>query len=174
MTGTIRHPRMVTRLAIIFLSGGLFAACSNATAGPNAAAPGLNAAAPGPQLVRAANFSFQPASLSVSVGTAITFRNEDGDAHTFTADSGAFDSGVLNGGQSFSFTFATTGTFAYHCNIHSSMRGTIVVGGASAGAQGQAPAGTQTQAQAPTGAQPSAEAEAESEAEHHGGKHGDD
>jgi plastocyanin len=159
----------------IMVAGGLLAACANASAQQPSTTGQPNAAAPGPQLVRAANFSFQPGSLSVPSGTVVTFRNDDGDAHTFSADSGAFDSGVVNGGQSFSFTFAKPGTFAYHCNIHSSMRGTIVVGGATA-----AGAPTQTQSQAPaavaTSIQPTAEAESESEveAERHGGKHGHD
>jgi hypothetical protein len=98
----------------------------------------------------------------------VTFRNDDGEAHTFTADSGAFDSGVLSGGQSFTFTFGT-GTFTYHCNIHPSMRGTIAVGGA-------AMPGTQAQAPAPalTGVQPGAEPEINDEADHHSGEHGDD
>jgi len=46
---------------------------------------------------------------------------------TVTADDGAFDSGSLAGGKSFSFTFDEAGTFAYHCNIHQSMTGRVVV-----------------------------------------------
>jgi plastocyanin len=184
-------PRIINRWTVVLVAGGVLAACGNASAqqlptgSPQASATGagavhgqaqsnpepkpLNAAVAGPLLVRAVNFSFQPPSLSVPVGTGVTFRNDDGEAHTFTADSGAFDSGVLSGGQSFNFTFGTAGTFTYHCNIHSSMRGTIVVGGA-------ARPGTATQAPAPavTGVQPGGEPEIEDETEHHGGGHGHD
>jgi plastocyanin len=157
------------RWVLAMVAAGVLAACANASAaqGHPRSNPAPNAAAAGPQLVRAVNFIFQPPSLSVPVGTGVTFRNDDGAAHTFTADSGAFDSGALAGGQSFAFTFGTAGTFAYHCNLHSSMRGTIVVGGA-------ATPGTQVPAPDLTGIQPGTESEIEDEAEHHGGKHGED
>jgi plastocyanin len=163
-------PRIVRSWTLTLVAGVVLSACANASAQSlNQPTPGPIAAAPGRQLVRAVNFGFQPQSLSVPVGTVVTFRNDDGEAHTFTADSGGFDSGVLSGGQSFTFTFGTAGTFTYHCNLHSSMRGTIAVGGAPTAA-------TQTQGPAPAlaGVQPSGEPETHDEAEHHGGKHGDD
>ena len=74
-----------------------------------------------------ASFSFQPAALTVSVGTTVTWTNNDSASHTVTADDGSFKSGTLGKGETFSQTFATAGTFAYHCAIHSSMTGTITV-----------------------------------------------
>ena len=62
-----------------------------------------------------ASFSFQPASLTVSVGTTVTWTNNDSASHTVTADDGSFKSGTLGKGETFSQTFATAGTFAYHC-----------------------------------------------------------
>jgi hypothetical protein len=44
-----------------------------------------------------------------------------------TSDTGLFDSGTLNVGNTFSFTFTQAGTFTYHCNIHPMMTGAIVV-----------------------------------------------
>jgi plastocyanin len=44
-----------------------------------------------------------------------------------TADGGSFGSGTLGGGSTFSHRFGSVGTFAYHCAIHSSMSGTVVV-----------------------------------------------
>ncbi|HEX8993046.1 MAG TPA: NBR1-Ig-like domain-containing protein [Anaerolineales bacterium] len=74
------------------------------------------------------NISFQPSSLQVKAGTTVTWTNNDNTAHTVTSDTaGVFDSGTLAVGTAFSFTFTQTGTFAYHCNIHSSMHGTITV-----------------------------------------------
>ena len=55
---------------------------------------------------------FSPAALTVSVGDTVTWRNVDDSPHTVTA-SGAFDSGNLNGGQTFSHTFDEAGTFTY-------------------------------------------------------------
>jgi plastocyanin len=49
-------------------------------------------------------------------------------AHTVTSDDGAsFSSGSIDPGKSFSYTANTVGSFAYHCNFHSNMKGTLVV-----------------------------------------------
>jgi len=77
--------------------------------------------------VSIANFAFQPASLQVAVGATVTWTNADSTAHTVTSDTGAFDSGSLAPGASFSQTFTTAGTFTYHCQIHPFMTATIVV-----------------------------------------------
>lgn len=79
------------------------------------------------------NFSFVPASMTVQVGTIVTWTNMDSVPHTSTSDTGAWDSGTLNPGASFQHTFNTPGTYPYHCMIHPSMHGTIVV--RSAGTQ---------------------------------------
>lgn len=73
--------------------------------------------------------AFSPASLSVHVGDRVTWTNttKNGVQHTTTSDSAGWDSGILNAGQSFSHTFGTAGTFTYHCNVHPTMHGTIVV-----------------------------------------------
>jgi plastocyanin len=57
----------------------------------------------------------------------VTWSNEDSVGHTVTANGGAFGSGTIAPGTSFTRTFATAGTFAYHCSIHPSMTGTITV-----------------------------------------------
>jgi plastocyanin len=48
-------------------------------------------------------------------------------SHTITADNGSWDSGSLGKGQSFSQVFTQAGTFTYHCAVHPSMKGTVVV-----------------------------------------------
>jgi plastocyanin len=47
--------------------------------------------------------------------------------HTATSDDEVFDSGTLNEGDEFSFTFDEAGTFSYFCQVHPTMQGTIVV-----------------------------------------------
>src|SRR3954471_2307137 len=87
------------------------------------------------------DFAFQPASLEVPAGTTVTWTNSGAATHTVTADNGAFDSGRLASGATFSQTFDTAGTFTYHCEIHPQMTGTIVVteaSGAQPAALGQA------------------------------------
>jgi plastocyanin len=85
------------------------------------------------------NFAFSPDPFTVPVGATVTWTNGDEAAHTATSDMGAFGSAVLSQGQSFSFKFSVPGTYAYHCDIHPYMKGTIIV---SAGAP--APTATQT------------------------------
>jgi plastocyanin len=81
----------------------------------------------GANAVAIQNFAFNPATLNVQVGTKVTWKNLDSTAHHVVSDTGAFDSGVLNNGQSYSFTFNQAGNYPYHCSIHPSMKGTIVV-----------------------------------------------
>jgi plastocyanin len=73
------------------------------------------------------NFSFNPAQITVKRGTKVTWINKDSTKHTATANNGAFDSGVLRPGQSYSHTFKTTGKKGYHCEIHPSMMGSVTV-----------------------------------------------
>jgi plastocyanin len=78
--------------------------------------------------VAIADFSFSPTPVTVKVGGSVTWTNKDGTTHTVTATDKSFDSKDLDGGATFSHTFATAGTFTYACAIHSSMKGTVVVG----------------------------------------------
>ena len=77
--------------------------------------------------VQMMNFSFQPASLTVKVGDTVTWTNNDSTAHTVTADDNSFDSGNIDPGATYKHTFDKAGTVPYHCSIHSSMTGSIVV-----------------------------------------------
>ena len=72
-------------------------------------------------------FSFQPGVLKAKPGAKVTWTNRDAVTHTVTADNGSFASGNLQPGRSFSFTFTRAGTFAYHCSIHPSMHGSVIV-----------------------------------------------
>ncbi len=73
------------------------------------------------------NFAFSPATVEVPAGTVITFDNQDTTAHTATSTDGAFDSGNLNPGESYSITLDKPGTYTYTCTYHPNMKGTIVV-----------------------------------------------
>ena len=70
---------------------------------------------------------FSPNPLNVPAGTKVTTTNQDGFDHTWTSDSGKWDSGHVGSGQSYSFTFTTPGTYTYHCAIHTYMTGTVNV-----------------------------------------------
>jgi plastocyanin len=71
------------------------------------------------------NFKFKPPTLKVKAGATVTVKNADDSTHTFTANKGAFDTGDLDGGSSAKVTITMPGTYAYHCNIHNFMKGTI-------------------------------------------------
>jgi plastocyanin len=73
------------------------------------------------------NFSFSPNSVAVKLGSAITVVNDDNTTHTFTANKGAFNTGDLNSGQRRSVTVDRAGTYAFHCEIHPFMKGTVRV-----------------------------------------------
>lgn len=79
--------------------------------------------------VTIANFAFAPKSITVAPGQRVTWTNKDGATHTVTEDKGAWDSKNLPSGATFQHTFDQAGTFTYHCAIHSSMVGTVVVKG---------------------------------------------
>lgn len=74
------------------------------------------------------NMMFTPSQVTIDKGTTVTWTNNDNVAHTVTADNNqSFDSGTIDPGKTYSFNFNTAGSYQYHCTIHSSMRGTIVV-----------------------------------------------
>lgn len=106
-------------LAAAVVIAALVAAC-----GGSGASPGQQAAA---NAVTIVDFAFQPSSLTVTKGTAVTWTNTGSVGHTVTADDASFTSDTIAAGATFSHTFGTAGTFAYHCSIHSQMHGTVTV-----------------------------------------------
>lgn len=85
---------------------------------------------------------FAPANVTIAVGDTVRWTNTDDEQHTTTSDTGVWNSGPLNSGQSFAFTFNAPGTYGYFCAFHSGMRGTIVVTGSGSTST---PAATTTQ-----------------------------
>jgi plastocyanin len=73
------------------------------------------------------NFTFTPANIRVSVGTTVTWTNNDAPTHTVSSRDGTFDSGSLSTGATFQYTFAQKGTYEYYCKFHTSMNGKVVV-----------------------------------------------
>ena len=79
--------------------------------------------------VKIDNFSFGPASLTISVGSTVTWTNRDDIPHTVVSadDPKVFKSKVLDTDEKFSFTFTKAGTYAYFCSVHPKMTGKVVV-----------------------------------------------
>lgn len=85
------------------------------------------APAASPYVVIIKNFAFTPSTLKIPVGASVTWKNQDSASHTATSTSTGFDSGNLDNGKSFTFTFTKAGTWAYICSYHPNMTGSIVV-----------------------------------------------
>jgi plastocyanin len=99
---------------------------------PGATASTASTAAPAPvagNAVAIKNFAFSPASLTVKVGTTVTWINQDTDAHTVTTqnNAGPLSSQALTTGQTYSYTFTKAGTYSYLCTIHPFMTATVTV-----------------------------------------------
>lgn len=73
------------------------------------------------------NYTFKPASVTIPVGTTVTWKNLDDDPHTATANDGSFNSKGLAQGDTYSHTFTKPGTYLYHCTVHPFMQATIIV-----------------------------------------------
>lgn len=111
------------------------AGCSTSqpTAGPHDGMPMASmsitapAAPAGGDQVVIDGFAFAPATLTVKVGSSVTWTNRDEEPHTVAATDGAFHSPGMGTGATYSHTFAAAGTFDYVCSIHPMMHGTVVV-----------------------------------------------
>ena len=88
---------------------------------------GIDGPLPDTGAVTIVDRSFQPSSIAITAGGTVEWANRDGEAHTVTSTSSAFDSGILNGGATYRQVFAEAGTFPYACLIHPDMRGTLTV-----------------------------------------------
>jgi len=90
------------------------------------AAEGDDDAAGGDAAVTAEGFAFE-VGAPVAAGTEFTVTNVDPATHTFTADDDAFNE-ELSAETDVTVTApAEPGEYAFHCEIHTNMTGTLVV-----------------------------------------------
>ena len=153
MPGLAAAPARPTRrraaLAMLLVTAtALFAACSGDDDGDSSRATGPST--PPPDQVQASSvsihdFTFDPPTITIPVNNQVEWTNnaltDPASAITGTPDSNpaatqhavvsddgtTFDSGPLDGLATFTYTFLEPGTYAYHCSIHPSMKGTVVV-----------------------------------------------
>jgi plastocyanin len=92
-----------------------------------AAEPAQQVAAMNTPTISIDNFAFSQASVTVPVGTKVTWVNHDDMLHTVADEGKSFKSDPLDNGDSFSHTFDKPGTYKYFCSLHPHMTGTIVV-----------------------------------------------
>lgn len=91
--------------------------------GGSAAAAGASASAA--RTVQIKGFAFKPATVKVERGSRVVFANSSGSTHTATG--AGFDTKRIAPGKSAAIRFDKAGTFAYHCKIHSFMKGKVLV-----------------------------------------------
>ena len=77
--------------------------------------------------VRIDNFTFSPATLTVTAGTTVTWINGDDIPHAIAATDRSFRSKALDTGDRFSFVFRMPGAYDYFCTLHPHMVGKIIV-----------------------------------------------
>ncbi len=130
------HPRLLV-VAFAAAAALLLVACGGGNGGgygggSSVTTPSSSAAGDGATTDRISieNFSFTPATATISAGTTVTWINNDSTAHDVTSTEGpgvdaattsTFASGRLAQGDTFSFTFDEPGTYDYECTIHASM-----------------------------------------------------
>ena len=123
---TRRPYRRAAVLAVVLLA--VIATGCSSSSKPKAAptGPATNGAS-----VTISGFAFKAGAVKVKTGSTVIWGNHDTTTHTVTSTGGpaTFDSGDLAVGKTFSHTFTTPGTYSYHCSIHASMTGTVVVTG---------------------------------------------
>ena len=74
------------------------------------------------------SWTYEPAALTLKLGSTVTWTNTGAVIHTVTADDRkTFNSGVVRPKASFSLTPSSPGTFGYHCIYHPWMKGTLTV-----------------------------------------------
>jgi len=82
--------------------------------------------------VRILSTKFTPASVTITAGDAVTWRNDDTKNHQVVANGGQFASPILAPGKTYSHTFGSAGKFAYHDALHPTLKGSVTVKGAPA------------------------------------------
>jgi plastocyanin len=130
----VRPRRLLVGIIAVLAALTTVAACGSDSSGGGAppatateSASSGSAPAGGGSTVEIMNFMFMPGSLTVPVGTTVTWKFDDSTDHTVSADDNSFASSPMANGQTFTHAFSTAGTVAYHCSIHPFMKATIIV-----------------------------------------------
>jgi plastocyanin len=106
--------------------------CAAMLACSSSDSPTGSSSTPPANTVAVRNDFFQPATLTVKPGTTVTWQWEsNGVEHGVIFDTVQIAS-AIQGSGTFTHTFTTEGTFAYHCQVHGTvMSGKIVVSAAA-------------------------------------------
>jgi plastocyanin len=100
---------------------------SSATSAPSGTS--VHVTLPAGSATNSSSPGYSPATITVVIGVnnTVVRTNKDGSPHTVTSVGKGFDSGNVNAGDSFTYTFTTSGTYQYTCSYHPWMKGTVIV-----------------------------------------------
>lgn len=101
---------------------------SGATGSGCTAATAVDLTGDDPFTVTIQGLAFHPDCFAAKSASAITIQNKDSVTHTFTIDGTQVDV-TIQGGTTFNGESAglAPGTYPFHCKIHSTMTGTVIV-----------------------------------------------
>ncbi len=78
--------------------------------------------------IEISGFAFNPSTLTISKGANVVWINKDSAPHSIVSDTGdEINSDSISKGNTYVHIFNTPGTYGYHCGIHPSMKGKLVV-----------------------------------------------
>jgi amicyanin len=120
-------PVLMTALAIA-VGAVLIVMLSDDASGAASTSTSSAPAAKGAVTIDIADFKFKPISVTVKAGTKVTWVNRDTAPHTATVGgAGGFDTDTLKKGDRKTLRLKKPGTYAYVCEFHPFMKGTVVV-----------------------------------------------
>lgn len=74
------------------------------------------------------DFKFTPANITITAGESVTWENDEaGVPHSILLDDGSYKSAAVFAGETETRRFPVTGTYPYHCGIHPTMKGVVIV-----------------------------------------------
>ncbi len=127
-------------VVVIVLAGGFLLFGSRGANAPTTSTPqsvpseeSVSSTAPSEVLesvsIQTQNFAFSPSTIKIKAGGTISFTNKDSAKHSITSDDGkSFDSGLIAKDQTKTVKAPTEpGTYTFHCSLHPSMKGTLIV-----------------------------------------------
>lgn len=117
-------------LAVLFLGATVLASCGRGST-PTTPRPSTPTQGSNVSIVQGSSgmttTAFNPNPITIAHGGTVTWKNNDTITHTSRSDTGAWNSGSIGPGGTFSMTFTSAGTFTYHCALHPGMVGTVIV-----------------------------------------------
>ena len=124
--------QIILFLAISFVAVGIavFSGCSQTSQTATTTSQSTTTTAGGPTAsISIASFAFHPNILTVEAGTTVTWTNNDSFSHSVISNAGpaSFSSSIFSPGSTYFFQFTLVGTYEYHCGVHPTMTGTIIV-----------------------------------------------